>query len=69
MTRNPWLDRRVLPWFIATFAVLAFAVWWWVSHQPDITCPPPDHPVWAQILQHGHGQWICGASLTITGNG
>ena len=33
--------------------------------QAAINCPPQDHPVWAQVLNHGHGEWICGSSLTV----
>ena len=36
-----------------------------LANRPDIECPPQDHPVWAQVLNHGNGQWICGASLTV----
>ena len=57
------------PVFLVTVAlaivVLAVSAWAWSSRGPHIDCPPQDHPVWAQILDHGHGEWIFGASLTI----
>lgn len=33
--------------------------------QAALNCPPQDHAVWAQTLDHGRGEWICGASLTV----
>jgi hypothetical protein len=33
--------------------------------QSALNCPAPDHPVWASTLNHGHGMWICGESITI----
>jgi hypothetical protein len=32
--------------------------------QAAVTCRPWNHPVWAQVLNHGRGRWICGESLT-----
>ena len=73
MNSNQRISRRTSPSldpvFLVTIAlaliVLAVTAWAWSSRGPHIHCPPQDHPVWAQVLNHGHGEWICGASLNV----
>ena len=64
---SPGRDPVVLA-MKAAAAILALAAVALIVHLasrgPHIQCPPQDHPVWAQVLDRGRGEWICGDSLT-----
>jgi hypothetical protein len=65
--RDPVLIAIQAACIILACAAAALIVAGCQRHQAQaaLNCPPQDHPVWAQVLGHGHGEWICGASITV----